>query len=198
MMDLPPLAADGSRVTINTNLDEHGMLWHLRAAWNVAALNCLDVGQEPILQGYTAFLKQNARTLSATNAALEARFRADFGAGTRGIKAREAYMTQVYNYFALPPARAEFCDVALSDANRYLLGESPATDVKQFATANLPLIEAVFQNFYRQYEQYQLDSAAWDQKWGAMYGSSQPGYVAIYGSYGPSSSSGIVNLNAPQ
>jgi len=197
-MELPPVGADGNRITINTNLDENGTLWHLRSAWNVAALNCLDVGQEAILQGYSAFLKQNARTLSATNATLDANFRRDFGAGTRGVKAREAYMTQVYNYFALPPARVEFCDTALSVSNRYLLAGGPATDVKQFATANLPLFEAVFQNFYRQYEQYQVESAAWDQKWGAQYGSSQPGYVAIYGSYGPTSASSIVNLNATQ
>ena len=104
-------------------------------------------------------------------------------------------MTQVYNYFALPPARGDLCNVVLAVANDFAL--TKPTDPKQFAAANLPRIEGVYQEFFRQYEQYRMDSASWDTRYGSRYGASQPGYVAVYGSGGPSVGASLVNLNAP-
>ena len=101
-------------------------------------------------------------------------------------------MTQVYNYFALPPAQADFCGTALAIANEFLA--APPESANDFAAASLPRYEAVFQNFFRQYQEYQVASAAWDDRWGAMYGSSQPGYVAVHSLLGGSYR---VDLNAP-
>lgn len=195
VMDLPTLGPDGRRMTVNSNLDEDGTLWHFRSAWNVAALNCLDPEHEAILGGYGAFLRQNARLLTATNNAIDVRFRREHSSRNNAVKAREAYMTQVYNYFALPPARGDLCNVVLAVANDYTL-TAPA-DPKQFAALNMPRIEAVYQEFFRQYEQYRVASSAWDVRYGSRYGASQPGYVAVYGSGGPSVGSSLVNLNAP-
>lgn len=189
-MQLPPLQADGLRATLNSNLDENSTLWHFRSAWNVAALNCLDASQQPILEGYRKFLTTYSRTLAATNRALDQRFRTE--QGSAGIRARENHMTQVYNYFALPPAQREFCNTALAIANEFLA--APPASAHELAAANLPRYEAVFQEFYRQYEHYQVASAAWDERWGALFGDSQPGYVAVHGYAG--AGGGIVNLNA--
>jgi hypothetical protein len=177
-MDIPILGADGVRQTVNTGLNNDETLWHFRSGWNVAALNCLDAEHQPILDGYGAFLRQNQRKLAATNTALDAQFRREYSTRNEAVKARETFMTQVYNYFALPPARADFCNVALGIANEYLA--MPPEDVNQFAAARLPLIDAVFDRFFRAYEQYRIDSAAWDVRYGAQYGASQPGYVAVH------------------
>jgi hypothetical protein len=34
------------------------------------------------------------------------------------------------------------------------------------------------------YEQYRIDSAAWDERWGELFGHTQPGYVAVHGGGG--------------
>jgi hypothetical protein len=195
VMDVPPLGLDGQRITINSNLDEDGTLWHFRSAWNVAALNCMDATEGPILEGYGSFLKKYRRALSAANTAIDQRFRREYGSRTEAVKAREAYMTQVYNYFALPPARAEFCNAALQVANEFLLAQPD--DPKAFAAAALPRYEAAFLNFFRQYEQYRVDSAAWDARYGERYGASQPGYVAVHSVSVPTVASTLVDLNAP-
>ena len=191
-MMLPPLQADGQRTTLNSNLDDSTALWHFRSAWNVAALNCLGSDQTAILQGYASFLKKYSRALAAANAAIDQRFVRQNGSQARGIRAREAYMTQLYNYFALPPANEAFCNAALGLASEYLA--APPASASELAAAGLPRFEAVFQDFFRQYQEYQVASAAWDERWGAMYGSSQPGYVAVHGLLGGSYS---VDLNAP-
>lgn len=195
-MVLPPLGPDGQRLTINSGLDEDSTLWHFRAAWNVAALNCLDAAEaEPILEGYRAFLTKYRRALTKTNTDIDARFRREHGSRNAAVKAREAYMTQVYNYFALPPARADFCAVALQVANEFVA--APPEDPKVFAAAALPRFETAFQRFFREYAQYQANAAAWDARWGPTYGASQPGYVAVHSVTGPSAATTFVNLNAP-
>src|SRR5690606_40844395 len=99
-------------------------------------------------------------------------------------------------YFALPPARAEFCNVALSMANEYQT--APPEDPKLLAATYLPRIEAAFDKFFREYEQYRIDSAAWDARYGAQYGASQPGYVAVHGVGAPSPPSTLSTVGSAQ
>ena len=68
---------------------------------------------------------------------------------------------------------------------------------KALAAASLPRYEAVFQDFFRKYAQYQTDSAAWDARYGARYGASQPGYVAVHSILSPSVGTTLVNVGAP-
>jgi hypothetical protein len=196
VMEVPPVGPDGVRRTINTGLDPDQTLWHFRSGWNVAALNCLDAGQEPILEGYGAFLRNYQRKLSATNTAIDAKFRREHGNGRNvAVKAREAFMTQVYNYFALPPARADFCNLVNAIAVEYLA--APPEDANQFAAASLARIEAVFDQFFRGYEQYRVDSAAWDVRYGAQYGASQPGYVAVHSLTAPGVGASLTAASQP-
>ncbi|MEO6152244.1 MAG: hypothetical protein ABIT09_07520 [Croceibacterium sp.] len=182
-MTIPPLGPDGVRVTPNKNLNADETLWYLRSGWNVAALNCLDPAYEPILEGYRGFLKKYVKKLASTNAALDAQYRKANGSAKAGIKAREVRMTQVYNYFALPPARTEFCGAVLGIASEFLA--SPPADPVPLAAASLARIDAAFEKFFTEYDQYRVDSAAWDTRYGAQYGYSQPGYVAVHSLSGP-------------
>jgi hypothetical protein len=142
------------------------------------------------------FLKNNARALTAANNALEKKFREQASTRREALLAREAYMTQVYNYFANPGARQEFCNTALAIANEALA--TPPKDTLEFASGALGRFEAVFEQFFRDYDQYVVDSSAWDARYGARYGSSQPGWVAIHGVTQPSVGSGLLELSTPQ
>lgn len=177
VMDVPPMGTAGRRITVNSNLSDDQLVWNLRSAWNVAALNCLAPEYDPILQGYRAFLKDNVRPLKRVNDRIEQSFASRFRARRDAMVARDGYTTQVYNYFALPAARAGFCRAALDMANRALA--APPTDPLAFARANFDALLMPFETFFAEYEAYQRASAAWDAKWGALYGASQPGWLAV-------------------
>ena len=88
-------------------------------------------------------------------------------------------MTEVYNYFAMPPARRDFCAAALDVANAYLA--AAPENFSLFAVNGLQRYEQAFEAFFSAYEDYEVQSAAWDVRYGTEYGRSQPGWVAIYG-----------------
>lgn len=177
VMEVPQMGPDGRRITVLSNPSDDERLWYFRSAWNVAALNCAGPAYQPILDGYGAFLKTNAKALKAANSRIDATYRKDYPVARDAIKAREKTMTTVYNYFALPPARAAFCQSALAVAAQ--AAATPKYDPAVFAQANLGALETPFSTFFTAYEQYQRDSAAWDAQYGVRYGASQPGYVAV-------------------
>ena len=177
VMKIPPRGADGQRITVNSNLSDDRLVWHLRSAWNVAALNCLAPEYEPILTGYRAFLNNNVRGLKAVNDRIEKTYNDRHRVRRNAIIARDAESTQVYNFFANPAARSGFCLAALDVANRYLA--APKTLPLAFAQANFPVMMAPHEEFFNQYEAYQRASAEWDAKYGEKYGASQPGWVAV-------------------
>ncbi len=183
-MEIPPRDANGLRLTVNSNLDQVETLWNFRSGWNVAALNCTDAEDARVIDGYSAFLRTFQRQLGAANTELDRRTRRQHNSNSAAIRAREARMTSIYNYFAQPPVRASFCAAARSVAAQML--DSPPSDPNAFAQTNLALFEAAFQQFYTDYERYRVASAEWDQRYGARYGASQPGYVAVWGAAGHS------------
>ncbi|NJO13998.1 MAG: hypothetical protein HC870_02110 [Rhizobiales bacterium] len=177
VMNVPSRGPDGRRITVNSNLTNDQLVWNLRSAWNVAALNCLSPEYQPILDSYRAFLKGNARKLTAVNDRIEKTFTSRFEVKRDAIIERDGYTTQVYNFFALPAARAGFCRAALDMANRAVI--APPSDPLAFAQANFDGLLVPFDQFFIEYEAYQQASAAWDDKWGALFGPSQPGWVAV-------------------
>src|SRR5690606_29244689 len=138
----------------------------LRSAMNVAALNCLRPGDEPIIAAYSDMLKSFARPLTAANRTVDSEYRERHGSGFRPI--RDEYMTQVYNYFAAPPVLPEFCDVARTVAAEYLL-EKPA-DLEAYAAGILPRFEQPFLRFFNAYERWRNEVSSWDAQYGAQYG----------------------------
>lgn len=161
-MTIPMVAATGVRQTVNANLTSAQTTWNLRSALNVAALNCQSAEHSMLVSNYGAYLKNHARELSATNRALQSEFRQRYGATFRDVQ--DSYMTQVYNYFALPPAKDEFCDVA-NAVSAEIVGV-PQGDLEVFSATALPRVEAVFEDFFRAYEQYRVDLRAWDSQYG--------------------------------
>ncbi len=176
IMAIPSRGSDGRHVTPLRNITDDERVWFFRSAWNVAALNCIGPGYEPILTGYAAFLKDNAKALKAINTRIDQATRKK-QSSRDAMMSREKSMTIVYNYFALPPARDQFCQTALRMAS--LTAATPKPDAATLAAAHFVEWERPFENFFTAYEQYQRDSAAWDQRYGARYGASQPGYLAV-------------------
>lgn len=158
----PAADANGLRESVNRNISPSQMLWNLRSAYNVAALNCNEPKHANILVRYRAFLKNHARTLTAANKKVDEEFRKKYGA--RFTAPREQYMTAVYNHFALPPTLPHFCDAVLAVSED---GDAvKSADLEAFAVRSLPNIEVVFDDFYRRYEQYRIDLAAWQAQYG--------------------------------
>jgi hypothetical protein len=160
-MAIPALGVDGVRQTVNAHLTPNQTLWNFRSAYNVAALNCLRPEHGEIVVGYRAFLKKHAKALTAANRGVDAEFKGKYGA--RFVAPREAYMTQVYNYFANPVTLRAFCDASLEMSRSAQLVTS--ADLPTFSAAELPKIEQVFEAFFRAYEQYRADAANWDAKY---------------------------------
>lgn len=177
VMRIPPVNSLGLRETVNLGISDDEKVWHFRSAWNVAALNCLDPQYQPILDAYSSYIKDFARPLKRINDRIDADYRTEYRGRREAIMARESQMTMVYNYFALPPARADFCRTALGISQQYLATQD--VDPIGFALANFATFEGPFERFFVAYEQYERESAAWDARYGERYGASQPGYVAV-------------------
>src|SRR5689334_19777070 len=139
IMAIPSRGPDGRHLTVLRNLDDDTRLWYFRSAWNVAALNCVGPEFEPILTGYGKFLKDNVKTLKAVNDRIDRGYRKDYPTRAAAVAAREKLMTTVYNYFALPPARAEFCQAAMQVASA--AAGMPKPDGAALAAANFGLFE---------------------------------------------------------
>lgn len=157
----PAVGTDGLRVSVNRNISPAQTVWNLRSGYNVAALNCLQPKHAQIVVNYRAFLRTHAKALRAANLKVDSEWRGKYGAGF--VKNREKYMTEVYNRFAMPPTLPAFCDAALAMSN-----DAKAVKVGQldrFAAVSLPNLEIVFDDFYKRYDQYKADLAAWETKW---------------------------------
>ncbi len=158
---VPPLGPNGVRVTLNSGITPAQTLWNLRSAYNVAALNCLDPKHGDILVGYRKFLTTHKQALATANKTVDSEYKKRFGANW--IRPREAYMTQVYNYYAYPATVAKFCDAAVVMARESMAVKS--ADLPSFAQRNLASLDTVFHQFFLAYEKYLADAAAWDAKY---------------------------------
>jgi len=165
-LPIPPRSADGTRKTINTNVSPEQATWSLRSALNVAALNCMNPQHATMIEDYRGFLTTHKKTLADVNASLDKDYRAKHGKNY--IKVREAYQTQVYNYFALPPTVPAFCDAALAVGQELKL--VPVGSLVQNAPAALAKLENVFLGFYDGYDKYKVDFVNWQKSYNATYG----------------------------
>ena len=176
-LPVPPRDANGLYQSVNRGITPAQTIWNLRSAFNVAALNCRDAKFAEILTDYRAFLKTHAKGLKAANAKVDAEFKASYGAGF--IPVRETYMTGVYNHFALPPVADGFCDASQA-VGRDARTIKPA-ELEGFAARSLPNIEVVFDEFYRRYDAYRSQLAAWEARYGNRSAASAPAYGSAQG-----------------
>ena len=161
---VPEVDADGTRESVNRKISSNQLIWNLRSAYTVAALDCRDPRHDGIAPRYRTFLARNARVLKAVYDRMDREFRDRYGRG--GETLRDEYLTTLYNHYALPPTMTEFCDVIDQVIAE---GDSvPADGISAYATAKMPVIEKVFDDFYARYEKYKNALAAWEEKWGKM------------------------------
>ncbi|MET1755461.1 hypothetical protein ABVV53_08305 [Novosphingobium sp. RD2P27] len=163
-MRIPEMADNGVRTTVNSNVSTAQTVWNFRSAFNVAALNCVEPEYEPILAGYKQFLKVHDKSLDRVDDELDKNFKGAFG--KTGIRERETYQTQVYNFFAVPPVKTTFCEAAMQIAAE--LAQVPAGQLEGYAPQGLAKIEAPFMDFFNAYDQYRADLAAWQAKYGGI------------------------------
>lgn len=97
-------------------------IWHVRAALNVAALQCAGSGQANLVRDYNQLLARHKDVLAQAYAAKQARFQQAGGKSWQA--AMDRHMTQLYNYWAWPPAQQAFC-AAAADAARRAAGTAP-------------------------------------------------------------------------
>lgn len=159
----------GIRQTVNTNLSGVQKSWNMRSAFTVAALNCLNPQHAGILPAYKSFIETHKAGLARINRSVEQEWKEKVGSSYQ--RARDTYTTQVYNYFAMPPILPRFCDVMNEIA--FQTQTVTPVDLDVFAQNSLARIEAVFEGYFTDFEQYRIDLAAWDAQYGARYGQSQ-------------------------
>ncbi len=160
-MMIPPVGLDGVRVTPNRGLSRDEQIWHFRSALNVAALNCQGPVWGQIATEYNKFIVTHKVLLSKTSKTVDREYVKRYP-GQNGLRVRDTKMTDLYNYFALPPVRAEYCDAALrkvSDGN--LL---PKEALPEYAIGGLTDIDGIFIRFYDAYVQYERNLADWNMK----------------------------------
>lgn len=168
-MIIPAKGSDGVRLTVNAHVSPAQAIWNFRSAYNVAALNCDEPEYAPVVDAYGRYLKLHARSLTKVNSTVENEWRRREGSGYARL--RDTYATRVYNYFALPPVLSSLCDAMIGISAESLTVE-PA-ELETFSTRSLTQIEALFEQFYNDFEQYKIDLAAWDARYGQVYGGTQ-------------------------
>lgn len=161
-MKVPTIGVDGVRITPNRGLSREENIWHLRAALNVAALNCQGPVWGEIAQNYNRYLQVHKSRLAQTNKAVDGEYVKRFP-GQNALRVRDTAMTDLYNYFALPPVRAEFCDRSLLKSREVVA--LPLTALPEYSFGALADLDAVFINFFNAFEQYQRDLAEWNAKY---------------------------------
>lgn len=163
-MVTPEVEADGQRESVNRKISVNQVIWNLRSAYTVAALDCQNPRNSAILPHYRQFLLTNAKVLKTVYDQMDHEYRDKYGRG--GETLRDNFLTVLYNHYALPPTKAAFCDVVDQVLTE---GEMVAPDtLGAFAQTKVPLIEKVFDDFYDRYDQYRNALAVWDEKYGRV------------------------------
>jgi hypothetical protein len=150
-VSVPPSDGQGGYVTINSGIGDAEAVWHLRSALNVAALACDRTGKAGYVSRYNLLLARQKLQFAAAYKAESARF---------GRNAFDGHITQVYNFFAQPPAQAGFCNVAASVGTEAV--EVAPEGFKAYALTAMPRLQQPFLDFYRNYERYRVELAAWE------------------------------------
>ena len=162
-MRVPALGLDGVRITPNRGLSRDEQIWHFRSALNVAALNCQGPVWGQIATQYNKFIITHKVQLSKSSKTVDREYVARYP-GQNGLRVRDTKLTDLYNYFALPPVRSEYCDAALrkvTEANTV-----PVAAFPEYAMGGLNDLDGIFIRFFDAYAQYERDLVDWNMKYG--------------------------------
>lgn len=158
---LPARDATGRFVTINSGITGERAFWQLKTGLNVAAIGCRGPEEATLVAAYNQIIKAHTRTIQAA----EKKVIADLAKANRttGVKERDRLSTQLFNYFAQPPAQRAFCERAVG------LAQTVATTASAQLVANAPAqlatLDQPFTDFYEAFARYQRDVADWDARY---------------------------------
>lgn len=161
-LTIPPLGVDGIRITPNRFLSSDEYIWHFRSAVNVAALNCQGPVWGTIATEYNKFIIVHKKRLGQASKTIDREYVARFP-GQNGLRMRDTKMTDLYNYFALPPVKAEYCDAALRKVTEANL--VPSTALPEYSNGALSDIDGIFIRFFDAYVQYERNLADWNMRY---------------------------------
>lgn len=158
---LPGRGPDGRFVTANSNVMGDRAFWQMKIALNVAAIGCRGLEEATLVSNYNSIIKAHAKTIRSTEKSVISQLGKENK--TNGVKERDRLSTQLFNYFAQPPAQRQFC--ARANEIAQLVATTPTAQVIDLADENLARLDQPFHDFYEAYAQYQRDVAEWDQKY---------------------------------
>ena len=158
---LPGRAIDGHFVTANSNVTGDRAFWQLKIGLNVAAIGCRGLEETTLVSAYNNIIKAHGKVIKSTEKSVITQL----GKENRnnGIAPRDRLSTQLFNYFAQPPAQRAFC--ARANEIAQLVSSEPTAQVIAQAPAHLSRLDQPFLDFYEAYAAYQVEAAAWDAKY---------------------------------
>jgi hypothetical protein len=115
-------------------------LWRLRAALNVAALQCQYDAALNTVANFNQLIKLHRSELEGARATMESRFRRIYGRG--GVSAFDKYNTKTWNGFSTVTAQRPFCGKSSEVGTEALV--TPVGSLTVLANNRLSEIEAVF------------------------------------------------------
>ena len=148
-LNVPKPDASGNYATVNSGAGAQESLWHLRAAFNVAALSCRE--NAALASSYNGFIGRNKAVLALAYADERARL------GEAGL---DQHSTRVYNFFAQPQPQRAFCRAVATELTA--VATIPPNTLASGANAALARVEAPFTDFYRGYNRYLGQLARWE------------------------------------
>lgn len=184
---LPQRGLDGRFVTANSNITGDRAFWQLKIALNVAAIGCRGVEEATLVSAYNNIIKAHGRVIRSTEKTVITQLGKE--SGTNGTAARDRLATQLFNYFAQPPAQRQFCPRANEIAQ--LVSTTPSAQIIEQAPAHLAQLDQPFVDFYEAYAQYQRDVAAWDAKYAV------PTNTSVFGTTTPATTTDGTAASVP-
>jgi len=158
---LPGRSIDGRFVTANSNISGDRAFWQLKIGLNVAAIGCRGLEEATLVSAYNNIIKAHGKIIKSTEKTVISQLGKENG--TNGITARDRLSTQLFNYFAQPPAQRAFC--ARANEVAQIVSSTPTAQVVAQAPGHLATLDQPFIDFYEAYARYQLDVSAWDAKY---------------------------------
>ena len=158
---LPGRALDGRFVTANSNVTGDRAFWQLKIGLNVAAIGCRGLEETTLVAAYNNIIKTHGKVIRSTEKTVISQLGKE--TGTNGTAARDKLSTQLFNYFAQPPAQRQFCPRANEIAQ--LVSSTPSAQLVEQAPAHLARLDQPFLDFYEAYARYQNDVVAWDAQY---------------------------------
>jgi hypothetical protein len=135
--------------------------WQLKIGLNVAAIGCRGLEEATLVSAYNNIIKTHGKVIKSTEKTVITQLGKENG--NNGIAARDRLSTQLFNYFAQPPAQRAFC--ARANEIAQLVSSTPTPQVIEQAPAHLARLDQPFIDFYEAYARYQSDVVAWDAKY---------------------------------